>query len=155
MICINCSNDTKVSNSRPHKKTPSVWRRRECVACGTTFTTHEIVADNAYAFMVRTKKPVPFSLPRLMLSIARAFGHRDDASVGDDAYWLAQTIAQNIQATAVDRIESSALAQLAYDTVSLFDATAGLTYGARHGLVHNIAQRPRRGRPRTSRRTTL
>lgn len=154
MICIKCSNDTKVSNSRPHKKTPSVWRRRECKACGTVFTTAEVVADNTYQFAVKAidGSKADFSLPRLMLSIVPALGHRSSEAVADESYWLAQTIAQAIQATATDIVTAEALAEETYSTLSFFDATAGMQYGARHGLIKNTAQRPRRGRPRTTRR---
>jgi transcriptional regulator NrdR family protein len=154
MICIKCSSETKVTNSRPHKKTPSVWRRRECKACGTVFTTTEVIADNTYQFTVVSpdRAVTEFSLPRLMFSIAEALNHRQNTSVADESYWLAQTVAQAVQATATDTITSGALASHVLDTLSNFDATAGIQYGARHGLIQNTAQKPRRGRPRTSRR---
>lgn len=154
MICIKCSADTKVTNSRPHKKTPSVWRRRECTSCGTVFTTNEVVADDTYVLTVKALdgSRSRFSLPRLMLSITPALSHRDDGNLADESYWLAQTITQTIQASATDSIQSSSLTETVYETLSHFDATAGLQYGARHGLIKNTAQKPRRGRPRTTRR---
>ena len=154
MICINCSSSTKVTNSRPHKKTPGVWRRRQCTACQTVFTTIEAVADTAYEFYVTpvSGRAEPFSLPRLLLSIHAALAHRPMPASADEAYWLAQTVAQNVQATAHDAVDASALAAECYDVVSRFDATAGIQYGARHGLITNSAQKPRRGRPRTHRR---
>lgn len=156
MICIKCSADTKVTNSRPHKKTPSVWRRRECKACGTVFTTSEVVADSTYQFTVTSADGAmaDFSLPRLMLSIVPALAHRQTDAVADESYWLAQTVAQAIQATATDTVTTDALAKETYGALSYFDATAGLQYGARHGLIKNTAQRPRRGRPRTTRRAS-
>lgn len=154
MICIKCSADTKVTNSRPHKKTPSVWRRRECRACGTVFTTTEVVADDSYQFTViaADAAKTAFSLPRLMISIVSALGYKQSATIADDSYWLAQTITQMIQATATDTITTEALSLYAHDALSNFDATAGIQYGARHGLLQNTAQRPQRGRPRTTRR---
>lgn len=153
MICINCSNETKVTNSRPHKKTPSVWRRRQCKACGTLFTTMEVISDNAYSFrVVKARHHEDFSLPRLMLSIVASLSHRPVPASADEAYWLAQTVAQSIQATATDTVTTDALAEEAWTVLSNFDAAAGIQYGARHGLVKNTAQKPRRGRPRTTRR---
>lgn len=153
MICIKCSADTKVINSRPHKKTPSVWRRRQCTACGTIFTTSEVVADVAYLFQVVSPAgKASFSLPRLMLSIVPCLEHRVGAQVADESYWLTQTVAQSIQATATDSIDVIAIAEETYNVLSHFDATAGITYGARHGLIRNSSQKPKRGRPRTSRR---
>lgn len=156
MICIKCSNDTKVTNSRPHKKTPSVWRRRQCKACGTVFTTSEVIADSTYQFVVTVADGSTkyFSLPRLMLSIVPSLSHRSSMAVADESYWLAQTVAQTVQATATDSITADALAEETYRTVSFFDATAGLQYGARQGLIKNTSQRPKRGRPRTTRRVS-
>lgn len=114
----------------------------------------ELVADNAYSFRVRSAHGdmSDFSLPRLLLSIHQALTHRRHPAAADEAYWLAQTVAQSIQATATDIIDAPALAEGTLATLSNFDATAGLQYGARHGLIKNTAQKPRRGRPRTSRR---
>lgn len=154
MICIKCSNDTRVANSRPHKKTPSVWRRRHCTTCGTTFTTTEIVSDDAFTLAVTdpTNATSAFSLPRLMLSIVRSMGHRPEPASADEAYWLAQTVAQAIQATATDTLSTSALASITHETLTSFDPTAGQAYGIRHGIITPINQRPVRGRPRTHRR---
>lgn len=154
MICIKCSADTKVTNSRPHKKTPSVWRRRECTSCGAVFTTSEVVADDSYIFSVKdgASKLSAFSFPRLMFSIAASLGHRPLPKSADESYWLAQTVTQALQATATDTVTVHAVAQETYIVLSHFDATAGIQYGARHGLVLNTSQKPTRGRPRTTRR---
>ncbi|HEX8389987.1 MAG TPA: hypothetical protein VF597_01035 [Candidatus Saccharimonadales bacterium] len=159
MICINCSSETKVTNSRPQKKSPGVWRRRSCVACGAIFTTMELVSDTGYSFRVAQStstpghaKPVDFSLPRLMLSIAECLGHRPSDGRGDDAYWLTHTIAQDIQATGNNIVTQTALVELTYQTLNRFDPAAGVSYGTRHGIVGQISQRPRRGRPRLTRR---
>ena len=156
MICIKCSNDTRVANSRPHKKTPSVWRRRQCKTCGVTFTTTEVIADDAFSFVITTPSDTnaasAFSLPRLMLSIVKSMGHRPEPASADEAYWLAQTVAQAIQATATDSLDSSALATITHETLTNFDPTAGQAYGIRHGIITPLSQRPVRGRPRTHRR---
>ncbi len=153
MICIKCSSETKVTNSRPHKKTPTVWRRRQCLSCGTVFSTNEVVADDSYAFRVQGPNGMTnFSLPRLMLSIATCLTHRPSPASGDEAYWLSQTVAQQVQASATDVIVVHSLAEMTYHALSNFDATAGIQYGARQGLVTNVAQRPARGRPRTTHR---
>lgn len=154
MICIKCSADTSVTNSRPHKKTPSVWRRRQCKACGTVFTTNELVADDTHRLTVQQPdgSAIDFSFPRLMVSIYQNLGHRPSASNADEAYWLAQTVAQTIQASATDTLTHAALSAVTHETIAHFDATAGLSYGVRHGILHTSDQRPVRGRPRSSRR---
>jgi transcriptional regulator NrdR family protein len=114
----------------------------------------EMIADTAYIFRVvkASQKAEDFSLARLMMSIAASLSHRPAPASADEAYWLAQTVAQNIQATATDTVTVEALSNETWTVVSHFDATAGIQYGARHGLLHNTAQKPRRGRPRIGRR---
>lgn len=42
MICPSCSyNDSKVIDSRPTDENQTIRRRRECLKCGTRFTTYE------------------------------------------------------------------------------------------------------------------
>lgn len=133
MQCIVCGADTRVSNSRPHKTTPSVWRRRNCKSCGTAFTTWETVHDNDYTFIVRagTHKS-SFSLPRLLISIHASLAHRADSAVADDAYWLATTVAQQLKLTATNSVTVEALTHTTYETLLRFDRLAGMTYGTRH-----------------------
>jgi len=154
MICIKCSTETRVINSRSYKKTPGVWRRRSCPSCGAVFTTSEVVADDGYLFLVRSEgraKAQPFSLARLMMSMAPALAHHGSHQAADESFWLAKTVAQTAQATAVDVIEAASLAQMAFETLSNYDASAGIIYGAKRGIVRNSSQKPRRGRPRLSR----
>lgn len=41
MVCIYCSGETQVINSRPQKRLNNIWRRRKCTACEGIFTTSE------------------------------------------------------------------------------------------------------------------
>lgn len=133
MQCIVCGADTRVSNSRPHKTTPSVWRRRNCKSCNTAFTTWETVHDDDYEFMVTNgKHKTSFSLPRLLVSIYACLAHRTAPTVADDAYWLATTVAQQIQLTASNNVTVEALTTATRETLLRFDELAGLSYGARH-----------------------
>lgn len=133
MYCIMCSSGTKVTNSRPHKKAPSIWRRRACLSCAAVFTTWESVQDNEYAFTVQTGHHyAPFSLPRLLVSIYAALSHRKGHKKADDAYWLAVTVAQQVKASATNTVTAAALAKITYEAVRNFDTVAGLTYGTRH-----------------------
>ena len=83
MICVNCFHEkTKVTNSRPHKKTAGTWRRRQCLknTCGITFTTYEKPAlDESIAIHYGSGNDAntiaPFSLSKLTLSIAASFTH--------------------------------------------------------------------------------
>lgn len=43
MVCIYCGGKTKVTNSRYQRRSNQVWRRRQCLACGSLFTSHEAI----------------------------------------------------------------------------------------------------------------
>lgn len=143
MICINCgTRNTQVKNSRPSKKEASIWRRRFCPQCQTTFTTREEV-DYTGLITIEDAPEPDFSLPRLSVYLARQLAHRGPQAA-DEAYWLARTIQLSLP---VPRITLASLVELTHQVLSRFDAVAALKHAAAHGLIENIA-RPRRGRPR-------
>lgn len=155
MFCINCYHPgTKVTNTRPHKKQPSIWRRRHCGTCGITFTTLESpdVSDALQLHDSKTNKPMAYQKGTLLLSLASAL----QAAGGSpsDAYWLTETVEQQalrilqVQKSTVKSLETDTLHNIAYDTLSAYHAIAGLSYGATHGIVRSGTQKRRPGRPR-------
>lgn len=143
MISINSSNEqTRVINSRTSKKKPLVWRRRQGVISGITFTTYErpSLAEN---------KPIQldddtdtFNLGRLILSIAQAFGHNKHAA-RYDSLWLAQTVEERLSVTP-EPLTPALIANTTHDTLKRFDQLAAVQYAAKHHLISNVR---RRGRP--------
>jgi transcriptional regulator NrdR family protein len=144
MFCINCFHkSTSVSNSRPNKKQPQVWRRRSCSNCQATFTSYErpSLADN---------KPITqsdgstdtFNLGRLILSISKAFTH----SPNDAKYqtlWLAQTVEDTLS-TERQTITPEDIAATTHQVLKKFDELAAVQYAAQHQLISSTRKR---GRP--------
>ena len=151
MICVNCFHEkTKVTNSRPHKKTAGTWRRRQCVneTCGITFTTYEKPAlDESIAVHYGSgkdaKTTAPFSLSKLTLSIAGSFTH-DAVARQLHSLPLAETVEQ-LLISQVRRPSADDIAATTHQVLKRFDELAALQYAAGHGLVE--ATRSRRGRP--------
>ncbi len=150
MFCINCFHSkTQVTNSRPQKKQPSIWRRRHCPSCGTDFTTYENIALDELLLIVKADKKMPYNRGKLLASLIDAL-----RPTGDDlsqAYWLVVTIEEKLLSDhkargAWQKIESTALATLAYQTLLAYNRVAGLSYGTSHGLV-SMGQKRGRGRP--------
>jgi transcriptional regulator NrdR family protein len=143
MISINSPNEqTRVINSRTSKKKPLVWRRRQGIQSGVTFTTYErpSLAEN---------KPVQlddgtdiFNLGRLILSISQAFSH-DEHAAKYDSLWLAQTIEEILSVTS-ESLNPSLIAKTTHDTLKRFDQLAAVQYAAQHHLISSVR---RRGRP--------
>jgi transcriptional repressor NrdR len=144
MFCINCFHkNTKVANSRPNKKQPAIWRRRQCDQCGTVFTTYErpSLADNK-PVILSSNKTDTFNLGKLILSIAKAFTHAPHEAEYN-ALWLAQTVEDTLS-TEREVVTPGDIEAITHATLKRFDELAALQYAAQHQLIVSLK---RRGRP--------
>lgn len=147
MICIYSSNEpTKVVNSRASKKAPIVWRRRQGLTSGITFTTYErpSLAENK-TISLPDGTTDTFNLGRLILSIAASFSHNHHAAQYD-GLWLAQTVEEQLSMQPTD-LTPHAISKVTYDTLRRFDELAAIQYAAKHHLITSVR---RRGRPSLS-----
>ncbi len=145
MFCINCFHtNTSVTNSRPHKKQPVVWRRRACSNCGVTFTTLErpSLADNTPVY-TGDGRTTAFNLGRLIISIGAAFAH-DAQQAKEASLWLAQTVESTLS-TQINTITPDDIAAVTHQTLKRFDELAAVQYAAKHQLISST--RRRAGRP--------
>ena len=146
MFCINSRYEkTKVINSRISKKSPQVWRRRQGVTSGVTFTTYErpSLADNSR--IVRPDNSTDtFNLGRLIISIAAAFTHNTQ-SARYDSLWLAQTVEDTLSSRFADAsLTPKNIADITHATLKRYDDIAAMQYAAKHHLITTVR---RRGRP--------
>lgn len=144
MFCVNCfRKTTNVTNSRPRKGSPSVWRRRKCASCNTLFTTIErpSLSDNKLVFLPEGKSDT-FNLGRLIISIAASFSH-DPKKSKYDSLWLAQTIEDTLS-TEYSIFTVDDIAAVTHQTLRKFDELAAIQYAAKHQLITST-RRP--GRP--------
>jgi transcriptional repressor NrdR len=144
MFCVNCFNpSTHVTNSRPNKKQPSVWRRRSCPQCGAIFTTYErpSLADNK-PIDLPSGETDTFNLGKLVLSISKAFTH--SPKDGEyNALWLAQTVEDTLSSQH-ETITPEDIEAVTHTTLKRFDELAAVQYAAQHQM---IATTKKRGRP--------
>ncbi len=144
MFCVNCFHkNTAVTNSRPNKKQPLVWRRRRCPSCGTLFTTYErpSLADNKPIHLPSGKTDT-FNLGKLILSISKAFTH-DPKAAEYHALWLAQTVEDTLSSQR-QQVTPEDIEATTHDILKKFDELAAVQYAARHQLIVSLS---RRGRP--------
>jgi len=144
MFCVNCFyKNTSVTNSRPHKKQPSIWRRRKCPTCGTVFTTYErpSLADNKPVHLEHGKTE-EFNLGKLTLSIAQSLAHLP-REAEYNALWLAQTVEDTLS-TECEIVTPEEIAATTHATLRRYDELAAIQYAAKHYLITSAR---RRGRP--------
>lgn len=124
-----------VTNSRPQKRSNSVWRRRKCVSCGATISTIEAI-DYTQAWMVRRTMSkiittVPFSRDALLISIYDSLRHRPNAI--DDASALTKTIITRLEPFVIQAtIDREHIISVSSKVLGNFDAVAATHYKAFH-----------------------
>ncbi len=134
MVCIYCTGETRVTNSRLQKRTNQVWRRRACLNCKAIFSTLES-PDLQRSVSVRNKNGhlQPFSRDKLLLSLYSACGHRKDAT--DAASALTGTVISRllpkIQNATIDR---DIIVLEASQILKRFDKPASVAYLAYHSV---------------------
>jgi transcriptional repressor NrdR len=134
MVCLYCGSKLAVSNSRPQKRTNSVWRRRACPNCKAVFTSVESIDPTATMLFEGLKKHLePFSRDVLYISVVDACRHRKTAP--SDARALTDTIIKQL----LGAKHSAVVRRHHVVTVTLgvlerFDRTAALQYRAYHPL---------------------
>jgi transcriptional repressor NrdR len=131
MVCVYCSSETQVINSRHQKKANQVWRRRKCLQCGAIFTTIE-ATDTTQALRLRRKTRLePFSRDTLLLSVYDSLKHRRTAST--DATGLTTTILGLLYPLATETvIERDVVVELVTQVLKRFDKAAAVHYQAFH-----------------------
>jgi transcriptional repressor NrdR len=132
MVCTYCGGETKVTNSRHQKKSNQVWRRRQCLACGATFSTSEAV-DYELAWLVSKggKALRPFSRDKLFLSLYDSCAHRKTAL--SDARGLTETVISKLTGYLSNgTLQAGDIARAAQVALNRFDKAASVHYRARH-----------------------
>jgi transcriptional regulator NrdR family protein len=132
MVCIHCSSETQVVNSRPQKRSNQIWRRRKCLNCLSTFTTLE-TADYSLSWVVQPNKGSykPFSRDKLLLSLYRSLQHRKEAI--DDAAALTDTTINKLRPQVINGVVASrAIQQVVIVALNRFDGAASVHYQAFH-----------------------
>lgn len=78
MLCPKCScNDSRVIDSRSFDDGASIKRRRECLQCGTRFTTFERREEEPIMVLKRDGHVEPFDRSKLLKSLLSATAKRN------------------------------------------------------------------------------
>lgn len=142
MLCIYCHNQTtEVTNSRPHKKEPSVWRRRRCTHCDAYFTTQEkpVFSDSVWVIAAKTGAKSPFYQGKLVASIAKSFAH-DEPRGAINALPLSDTIISMLLFENAS-VSTAQICALTHTVLKRFDPSAALQYALSHHLEAAPARR--------------
>lgn len=132
MVCPYCAGKTEVVNSRHQKRLNQVWRRRHCLSCGATYSTHEQAAyDSVWRVQTSDASLVPFNKQKLFVELYKACEHRTTAL--DDAIALTDTVLSRLRShTTSGLLESKDIAITSHTVLKNFDTAAAVYYAARY-----------------------
>lgn len=135
MVCTYCGHETEVANSRPQRRSNSIWRRRRCIACGSVFTTTEqIDYEKSWVVQAASGELRPFLRDKLFVSLYKSLGHRPTAAA--DATALTATIMGRLQQTTQSAVVTpQSIIQTSTEVLQRFDKAAATTYQAYHSDV--------------------
>lgn len=134
MVCIYCGHKTKITNSREKRRDKGTWRRRQCLSCQATFTTHEgLDWSKAIAFKTKSGKLEPFYRDKLFISVHDSLKHRKDALEASTA--LTDTILIKLIPRLTNAvIKREIVIQTTTEVLKRFDKPAATAYTAFHPL---------------------
>lgn len=115
MRCPNCSTlDDKVVDSRQSDDGAAIRRRRQCLACGSRFTTFERLERVPLIVVKRSGDRMPFERERIVQGIAAAAKGRpiDDATIESMATDIADELRDEGPELSTERIGLAVLERL-------------------------------------------
>jgi transcriptional repressor NrdR len=126
MKCPYCGHEElKVTDSRNNVESNSIRRRRECLDCGTRFTTFETV-DVAMQVKKRDGSYEEFQQEKLRQGIQHACNH---TKVGrDQVQVVAAEVAEELVKRQVHEVQSQELGQLIIDKLRAIDRVAYIRF---------------------------
>jgi transcriptional regulator NrdR family protein len=131
MVCIYCHGKTSVVNSRPQKKTNSIWRRRSCELCGAVSTSIEQY-ELLTALMVKKRSGAleGFQRDKLIISVAKAIDHKKNSSQA--ASYLTNTILQKLLKKPLSNkiITTLDISHMASSVLKYYDAGSAIRYAS-------------------------
>lgn len=132
MVCLYCSGETSVVNSRKQRKNNHIWRRRRCLDCSALFTSVETpVLSSAWRVQGRNGNFKPFSRDKLLISILNSCRHRKEPL--KDAMGLTSTTINKIGPhIRLATIKTTLIAKLTAEGLKHFDKAAFVQYQAYH-----------------------
>lgn len=132
MVCIYCSGNTSVVNSRPQKRSNNIWRRRSCSKCAAIFTTIES-PDTSSSIIVKHAdgSVTPFLRDKLFMSILKSLPENDQY---ESAAELSTTIIASLvgQPEKLKPINVADIIKTSQTVLRRYNKTAYLRYSAEY-----------------------
>lgn len=139
MRCPACGEqDTRVIDSRDQDEGALIRRRRECVACGTRFTTVEQVAAARLVVVKRDGRREEFDRDKLATGLSRSLTRRPVAA--DAAEKAAEEIETALRARGQSEVLSRTIGEMAMDKLRELDQIAYIRFASVYQSFEDLDQ---------------
>lgn len=129
MRCVVCDNpESKVIDSRPSDDGLSIRRRRECLKCGSRFTTYERHNESTLIVLKNNRSAEPFDRNKLMRSLMVAAKKRDIPPTRLEA--LIDDVEMEIRNTLKSEVRSKVLGELVLQRLKDIDHVAYIRFAS-------------------------
>jgi transcriptional repressor NrdR len=127
MKCPHCSyDDSKVLDSR--ETSEGIRRRRQCLSCGTRFTTQERLQQNTLFVIKKDKRREPFQKEKVLNGIRKACEKRPIASHIIER--LADDIEVELLSQGRDEVSSNAIGDMVMERLRALDHIAYIRFAS-------------------------
>ena len=129
MRCPSCeARDTRVVDSRDLDDAATIRRRRECVACGTRFTTYERIEAARLVVVKRDGTRQEFDRDKLAAGIRKALTRRPVPDGAADR--AADEIESTLRSAGATEVASSRIGGLAMEQLRALDQIAYIRFAS-------------------------
>ena len=131
---------TAVVNSRPTKQHGQIWRRRKCLYCDQTFTTHEIIDLSHIVIIKQSGKAEMFNRMKLYSGIYTATLRSKKYNKEKLVEKITQEVERDLMFLKQKRIESQVVGDLVLRKLSKHNMASFLRFLAYSKSIHSESQ---------------
>jgi transcriptional repressor NrdR len=136
MKCPRCQADNdKVLDSRAAREGAAIRRRRECLSCGTRFTTYEEIDRDELQVVKRDGTRQAFSRQKLENAIRQACGKRKISN--EQIKSMIDSVVTKLEG---DEVHSSKIADLVMDELHRVDEVAYIRFASVYRQFKDVAE---------------
>ena len=136
MKCPKCgSDDDKVLDSRSARDGAAIRRRRECLKCGSRFTTYEEIDRDEVLVVKRDGRRQTFERQKLEKAIRQACGKRRVSS--EQIKTMIDSVVARLEG---DEIPSTKIAELVMEELHRVDEVAYIRFASVYRQFKDVAQ---------------
>ncbi len=139
MKCPSCGHsDDKVIDSRSARDGRAIRRRRECLGCGSRFTTYEYVEAESLLVVKRDGRREPFSRQKLSSGVSKACGKRPIPAEAVEN--LVDAVTSDLQRSAQNEITSRKIGEKVMEELARLDEVAYVRFASVYRRFKDITE---------------